>query len=223
MKENKWEQPQEDFEIELSDLDEGNAAPGSSFSSPTRKPRFSLRQRRLCLILLNSFLLLAIVFMLGNTTSVRILVSTILVRSIPTSLGSPQTSSPTISPHPTLGALACHPSSPLDTSNVGVPEAEGTTPKLDLWALFLGGIPTTRTDNKIVWRIDTSLQGPPQVVGFGPHEQHLLPLSLQEHGGSNWNRPGSEWGTVFNFPATGCWDLHVTGGTMVGDIWIVVL
>ncbi len=92
---------------------------------------------------------------------------------------------------------------------------------MDLWALFLG-IPHVQEDGKIIWRIGGSFQEPIHIVGFGPQGQHLLPLFLDKHGGSNWDRPGGEWGTGFNFPVAGCWDLHVMGGTTVGDVWIVI-
>jgi hypothetical protein len=49
----------------------------------------------------------------------------------------------------------------------------------------------------------------------------LLPV-LEKHGGSNWARPGTEWGTAFKFPTAGCWDLHVTGGKTVGDVWVII-
>ena len=136
--------------------------------------------------------------------------------------GSSQAPSPTVSPTPTLGAPGCHPPSPLDKSNLGFPEAQGTTSALDLWSLFLGSIPPVKEDGKIIWRIGTSFQDPLHIVGLGPHGLHLLPLFLERHAGSNWDRPGGEWGTGFNFPVAGCWDLHVTGGTTVGDVWIVL-
>jgi hypothetical protein len=130
--------------------------------------------------------------------------------------------SPTVSPTPKLGASGCHPPSPLDKSNIGFLEAPATTPALDLWSLFLGGIPAVKEDGKIIWRIGVSFQEPLHIVGLGPHSLHLLPLFLERHSGSNWARPGAEWGTAFNFPVAGCWDLHVTGGTTVGDVWIVI-
>lgn len=136
--------------------------------------------------------------------------------------GSSQASSPTVSPTPKLGANGCHPPSPLDKSNLGFPEAQGTTSALDLWSLFLGGIPAVKEDGKIIWRIGASFQEPLSIVGLGPHGLHLLPLFLERHAGSNWDRPGGEWGSGFNFPVAGCWDLHVTGGTTVGDVWIVI-
>jgi hypothetical protein len=73
---------------------------------------------------------------------------------------------------------------------------------------------------KIVWRMTGS--GPLRITAtrsdgmsarrtFGP----------EEHTGSNWNRPGDEWGTGFVFPEAGCWDLHLARTLGSGDVWLV--
>ena len=136
--------------------------------------------------------------------------------------GSSPDSSPLISPTSQLGAPACHPPSPLDISNTGYREAQGTTRGTTLWVLFEGGFPTARSDSKLIWRLDPHFQQPLQFVGLGPQGQHQLPLFVTAHGGSNWNRPGDEWGTGFHFPVAGCWDMRVAGGTTLGDVWIVI-
>ncbi len=66
--------------------------------------------------------------------------------------------SPAVSPTPQLGTAECHPPSPLDKSNIGFPEAQGTATGTTLWALFLGGIPPVKGENKIIWRIGTHFQ-----------------------------------------------------------------
>ncbi len=221
MKESKPEQPQKDDEIEISNLD-------SSLSSPSRKPRFAPRQCMLIVILLNALLILVLVLILINTASIHELVNSVFVR--PTPVPSPVITRwpssvlfPTFPANARLGLPGCLPPSPLDPSNAGIPEAPGTTPARDLWALFLGGIPVvTNNENKIALRIGDHFQEPPHVVAIGPGGQHLPPISFDEHGGSSWNRPGVEWGAVFIFPVKGCWDVHVTSGTTVGDVWIVV-
>lgn len=121
-----------------------------------------------------------------------------------------------------LGAPGCHPPSPLDKSNLGFPEAQATTQAMDLWALFLGGLPLVKRDAKIIWRLGPSFGDPIHIVGLGPHGQEIQPLFLERHGGSNWTRPGEEYGTGFYFPVAGCWDLHVTDGSAVGDVWLIV-
>jgi hypothetical protein len=140
----------------------------------------------------------------------------VLPRATPTPISSH------VSPTPTLGAPGCHPPSPLEISNQGFPEAQGTTPARDLWSLFLGGVPPVNEYRKIIWRDGESFQDPIQVVAFGPHGERLQPLFLERHSGSNWARPGAEWGTAFKFPGAGCWDLRVTGGKTVGDVWVII-
>ncbi len=125
-------------------------------------------------------------------------------------------------PTPQLGRQGCHPPSPLDTSNLGFPEARGTTPARDLWALFLGGVPQAGQPGKIIWKMGMSFDEPVQIFALGPHGQHLRPLFLQRHAASTWNRPGAEWGTGFTFPSSGCWDLHVTDGKTVGDVYVII-
>jgi hypothetical protein len=125
-------------------------------------------------------------------------------------------------PTPPPGAPGCRPPSPQDISNLGFPEAQGTTPAMDLWALFLGGLPRAGQEGQIIWRLGTSFGEPVQVVALGPRGEHLRPLVLEKHTASSWLRPGAEWGTIFTFPSAGCWDLHVKGGQTVGDVWIVI-
>lgn len=129
-----------------------------------------------------------------------------------------------VSPTPVLklGAPGCSPPSPLDTSNIGLLEARGTTPALDLWSLFLGEIPQAKETIKIIWRVGESFEEPVQIVGIGPSGQRLQPLFLDKHVSSNWYHPGAEWGTGFEFPIAGCWDLHVTGGSTAGDVWVII-
>jgi len=137
-------------------------------------------------------------------------------------IGPSPASSPILSPPSQLGAPACHPPSPLDVSNTGYQEALGTTGGTTLWVLFEGGIPSARSDAKLIWRLGPRFQEPLRFVGLGPQGQNQLPLFVSAHEGSNWNRPGDEWGTGFHFPVAGCWDMRVTGRKDVGDVWIVI-
>lgn len=135
---------------------------------------------------------------------------------------SPQVSSMTASPTPKPGAPGCKPPSPVDESNLGFPEVQGTTQSMDLWALFLG-YPRAKEDGKILWKVGIGFDDPIHIVGLGPHGLRILPFFGPElHTGSSWNRPGGEYGTGFKFPVAGCWNLHVTGGKGVGDVWLVV-
>src|SRR5205809_3304118 len=149
--------------------------------------------------------------------------TTTSVPSSPAAQGSPHTSSPASSPVPRLGAPGCHPPSPLDTSNLGFLEERGTATRTQLWALFLGGVPPAGVAMKIIWKATDVSTRQFRVSALGPRGlqvRHLVGPEL--HSGSNWQRPGGEWGTGFRFPVAGCWDLHVTDEDAVGDVWIVV-
>ena len=45
----------------------------------------------------------------------------------------------------------------------------------------------------------------------------------EAHGGSNWNKPGQEWGAGYVFTSPGCWDLHADRGSAYADVWIRVV
>jgi hypothetical protein len=75
---------------------------------------------------------------------------------------------------------------------------------------------------KIVWRMTGS--GDFTIVALGPSGMKIPPSQGPiKHLGSDWNRPGDEWGTVFTFPVAGCWDLHATRGNAFGDVWLEIV
>ncbi len=79
MNDGESERPQEDFEVEISDLDQVGATGGPSKPlRPFPLPRFSPRQRRLQLAVTTGIVVLAILIILGSTAPVRELVSTAL-------------------------------------------------------------------------------------------------------------------------------------------------
>jgi hypothetical protein len=124
-----------------------------------------------------------------------------------------------------LGAAGCRPPSPatpwLQAGQQAGIEVHGTGRGAELWALPFTSIPLpVGKEVKIVWRMTGG--GPLRITAtrsdgmsarrtFGP----------EEHGGSNWNRPGDEWGTGFVFPAAGCWDLRLVRTSGSGDVWLV--
>jgi hypothetical protein len=92
---------------------------------------------------------------------------------------------------------------------------------MTIWALFFQRPIGVNKDVKIVWRMTGT--GAFQVRAYQPLGRTTLPTDgPTEHLGSNWDKPGDEWGTWFTFPAAGCWDLHVTRGRSSGDLWIDV-
>lgn len=115
------------------------------------------------------------------------------------------------------------PVTPQAPSTLGMPEMHADiVGNGDVWALLLSGSKTSvHNAALIVWRATGS--GAFQVVASGPGDARLLPVNGPDAhpGGSNWQRPGDEWGTNFIFPTPGCWQLQVTRGTdLHASIWL---
>jgi len=132
--------------------------------------------------------------------------------------------SPTITGPTAPGLKNCQPASPIDNSSVG-PEVQGTATNAELWGLIMstsGVPPRANTGVKIVWRMTNS--DFLDIVASGPHGMKVPPSwGPDRHLGSNWNRPGAEWGTGFTFPVAGCWDLHATSDNAFGDVWLKIV
>ena len=78
-----------------------------------------------------------------------------------------------------------------------------------LWALFFLKEKQLRAavETKIVWRMTGT--GPLTIGATGPHGVVVTPRwGPEAHGGSNWSRPGDEWGTGWVFPSAGCWTVR---------------
>ena len=50
--------------------------------------------------------------------------------------------------------------------------------------------------------------------------EHPLAWGPEEHGGSNYDRPGREWGTGFVLDAIGCWQLTFATDTTEASVWL---
>jgi hypothetical protein len=88
----------------------------------------------------------------------------------------------------------------------------------ELWALLFFDKAQANKEEKIVWRI-TGTGEPFDVMAQHEDGTIIPPIWGPEfHDSSNWERPGDEWGTGFNFPQPGCWTLTVTLGATVGEI-----
>lgn len=67
---------------------------------------------------------------------------------------------------------------------------------------------------KIVWR--ATGEGDVSMQALGPDGSIVPPIWGPEgHIGSNWDRPGDEWGTGWVFPEPGCWSIEVRRGDTV--------
>ena len=122
-------------------------------------------------------------------------------------------------------AISMCPVTPQTPSSLGLPEMHADTIGTgDVWALLLAGSKiSANQDVKIVWRATGS--GAFHVVARDDAGTQLPPISGPDAhpGGSNWQHPGEEWGTVFNFPRAGCWQLQATrGGDLSANIWLAV-
>lgn len=84
--------------------------------------------------------------------------------------------------------------------------------------------PKAGIEDKTVWRLDGAHAfGAPDFTLTGPAGQlgHLN-WGPSEHPGSDWNRPGHEFGTGLLFPTAGCWKVHVTLDQLTGDVYVMV-
>jgi hypothetical protein len=121
----------------------------------------------------------------------------------------------------TATVSACQPS-PIQTSPTGFSEIQGTMQSEgELWALLFFGQARANEEVKIVWRVT----GEGEFVVKGRHEEGTVISPVwgpEVHGESNWERPGMEWGTGFEFPKAGCWTLTGTLGTTSGEIRLAV-
>lgn len=125
-----------------------------------------------------------------------------------------------------LGGPGCAPPSPANATSR---EARGTSANAELWALIQEGTfaepqsavlsNATGRKIKIVWRMTGS--GDPTFTLIAPDGSWSVVPHSGLHG-SNWQRPGDEWGSMFFFSQPGCWQIHVERGTASADLWIAL-
>jgi hypothetical protein len=107
-----------------------------------------------------------------------------------------------------MAMLASSCSAKEETPTCALPtngELQGTG---TLWALFFLSddqpAVVANQEAKIVWKIGGT--GAFTVKATGPDGAEATPVWGPEgHGGSTWERPGTEYGTGFRLPAPGCW------------------
>jgi len=124
------------------------------------------------------------------------------------SAGAVVSTTPTIGGQPPSGfapSAACPPTA----ATSGWDERQGTGDGATLWALLFPTEPQLKAGHeiKIAWRMTGS--GELSINATGPDGTVVKPVwGPEAHGGSNWNRPGGEWGTGWVFPSAGCWTIH---------------
>ena len=123
---------------------------------------------------------------------------------------------------PTETPVLCQPSK-IQESRIGFGEIQGDMhSEGELWALLFFNNAWAKADQKIVWRI-TGEGGAFEAQAQSESGIIIQPIWQEYHEGSNWERPGEEWGTGFNFPEPGCWRITVSYGETTGTISLKVL
>jgi len=92
-----------------------------------------------------------------------------------------------------------------------------------MWGLIMatgGGSPLhAHEDVKIVWRITG--RGELHLTATGPDGRgHALEWGPDRHAGSNYSRPGDEWGAGYRFTGPGCWTLEAKRGRASARVWL---
>ena len=148
------------------------------------------------------------------------------------STGKTAAASPTISPSAIGrtteaarpgGVPGCRPSTPVRRSGTRPPEVQGTASRGELWGLlFLTGDSIRVGDEvKIVWRMTG--RGALHLTATAPDgKREPLQWGPEPHEGSNYQRPGDEWGAGYRFTKAGCWTLHAARNDTSADVWVTV-
>lgn len=108
---------------------------------------------------------------------------------------------------------------PIQGGITNFPEVKGTSATQELWALLFTRPKAFQTGRevKIVWRMTGA--GDFRIMARHEDGTEVLPAwGPEAHGGSNWERPGVEYGTGFTFPKAGCWRMMVQQGKDVGEV-----
>jgi hypothetical protein len=91
-----------------------------------------------------------------------------------------------------------------------------------VWALPLGAAPASvETPLKIVWRVTGT--GNLKVRLESPDGKRV-PLAAEptRHTSSSFQRPGAEYGTIFEFDQRGCWTIRLTRATTAATVRLSV-
>jgi hypothetical protein len=120
-------------------------------------------------------------------------------------------------------AAGCSPASPIRTGGMG-PEVQGNGQGATLYGLIMLATPLpirTGQEVKIVWRMTGS--GPLRLSATSPQGRAVaLRWGPEPHGGSNYERPGEEWGAGYLFGSAGCWHLRAQRTQGSADVWLRV-
>ncbi len=101
----------------------------------------------------------------------------------------------------------CEPARPADDGGVQANAEDG-----EAHVLGLSPLPLPRDKPiKLVWRVTGS--GKLQLSSTSPSGRMKAPIEgPTPHDGSDFVRPGEEWGSFFSFDEAGCWTIEVVRG-----------
>ncbi len=118
---------------------------------------------------------------------------------------------------------SCHRPSLFDKApGVNGPEVIGWGSGAQLWGLVQARrFPLVASQDvvKIVWRMTGG--GSLKSVAYSFNRKRLpLAWGPELHGGSNYDRPGIEWGAGYRFTEPGCYRLTARRATGTGVVWL---
>lgn len=144
----------------------------------------------------------------------------------PTSLSTSRTTSSTAAPvsldgFQPLGAPGCRPASPFQPWGGDMAEVRATPEDIEVWGLLWQVPPLSPNEEiKMVWRVTGSGSLDIEATQDDSHADPRWGPVL--HSGSNFERPGDEWGTAFAFPSSGCWEITIKRGRGSAHVWVEV-
>ncbi len=136
----------------------------------------------------------------------------------------PAADSPVIEASSTSDA-GCAATTLINADNRQGPEVVGDATDATLYGLlFTQAPPPIRVGDevKIVWRMTGQGDLSIRFVDPAGNERPLV-FGPERHGGSNYDRPGDEWGSGFLFDRVGCWQIYLKRDIGVGEVWIDVV
>ncbi len=126
---------------------------------------------------------------------------------------------------PTAAATSCNAASPSNpwTAHPQLREVEGRGVNVSLWMLVEGAWPIrVGQASKLIVRMTG--RGALQLSAVGPNGERLRPQDGPNvHEGSDWARPGDEWGSGWTFPTAGCWTVKGRRDGNDGSVALIVL
>jgi hypothetical protein len=126
------------------------------------------------------------------------------------------------SPALTGPAASCARPSPIAVGKQG-PEITGRGRGAQLHGLIMATrfpVRSGRRSVKIVWRMTGS--GPLKLAAYDAHGRKVALAWVEPHGGSNYRRPGDEWGSGYHFRHPGCYRLTARRTVGSAEAWLRV-